>query len=77
MPELKQHKIALQELKTRLEEWDAKKKMFDTLHEELATVNERNAALMSEVEETRSALAASEAKPPTVVTATVTVVKVS
>lgn len=74
--ELKEHKIALQELKTRLEEWDAKQVIWRQLHEEVATAHERNTALEEECSIMKQALVNAENKPPTVITETVTVEKV-
>ena len=74
--ELREHKVALQELKQRLEEWDAKQVIWTQLHEELANAHESNKQLELDVAIARQAQVNAENKPPVVITETVTVEKV-
>lgn len=76
LAELREHKVALQELKQRLEEWDAKQAIWTQLHEELANAHETNKQLELDVAIARQAQVNAENKPPVIVTETVTVEKV-
>jgi predicted nucleic acid-binding Zn-ribbon protein len=74
--ELKTERYALGMAKQRLEEYDAKQRMWSQIHEQLATANESIARLEAELAATKAALVEAENKPPTIVTQTVEVIKV-
>ena len=68
--------MMLQQMRLRLEEWDAKQRQWELMHIELANTNERVSALTNELSQTKQALTEAEARPPVIVTETVTEIKV-